>query len=53
MINIDFMFFISMAIIIINGHNTVKTLPFNVLLELERYFTCKNIRCRASFKWKM
>ena len=42
-----------MTIIIINRHNTVKILPFNFLLELKRYFTCKNIVCRASFKWRM
>ena len=42
-----------MAIIIINRHNTVKKIPFNFLLELEWYMTCKNIGCRASFKWRM
>ena len=42
-----------MAVIIINRHNTKKILPFNFLLELERYFTCKNIGCRASLKWRM
>ena len=52
-INIDFMLFVLMAIIRINRHNTVKILPFNFLLELERYFTCENIGCGASFKWRM
>ena len=42
-----------MAVILINRHNTKKILPFNFLLELERYFTCKNIVCRASLKWRM
>ena len=42
-INIDFMLFTLMTIIIINRHNRVKILPFNFLLELEWYFTCKNI----------
>ena len=47
------MFFILKAIVIINSHNIVKILPFNFLLELKWYFTCKNIGCRASFKWRM
>ena len=47
------MLFVLMAFIIINRHNTVKILPFNFLLELERYLSCKNIECRASFKWRM